>query len=327
MLLVCDVDEYGFQRPEDFDYLVYEKFMSSYLKVLTERQIRWETLKRKNTDFSKLTRTLKRYIRKGIPTSYRTEVWMKVSGAYQNQQQSPDLYSNLLRAQFDRDTVEAIKIDLPRTFPDNIHFETKKRQLFNVLIAYAHHNRDVGYCQGLNYIAGLLLIVTQKEEPTFWLLKMIVEKIVPSYHTKRMTNLIRDLAVLKELIKLKVPEVNNHIENLGLPYTVIASKWFVCLFAEVLPTETVLRIWDCVFAEGYKILFRVGITLIVAHRNVILQADDISVLAELFRNEIIKGEIATDCHNFMKNIFKVPGNLKRRDLERLRLICIDRTNC
>lgn len=45
---------------------------------------------------------------------------------------------------------------------------------------------------------------------------MIVEKIVPSYHTKRMTNLIRDLAVLKELIKLKVPEVNNHIENLGL---------------------------------------------------------------------------------------------------------------
>lgn len=39
----------------------------------------------------------------------------------------------------------------------------------------------------------------------------------------------------------------------GLPYAVIASKWFICIFAEVLPVETVLRIWDCVFAEGYKV--------------------------------------------------------------------------
>lgn len=50
--------------------------------------------------------------------------------------------------------VESIKIDLPRTFPDNIFFNNIKLQLFNVLIAYAHHNKDVGYCQGLNYIAG-----------------------------------------------------------------------------------------------------------------------------------------------------------------------------
>lgn len=41
----------------------------------------------------------------------------------------------------------------------------------------------------------------------------------------------------------------------GLPYAVIASKWFICIFAEVLPAETVLRIWDCVFAEGYKVKF------------------------------------------------------------------------
>lgn len=41
----------------------------------------------------------------------------------------------------------------------------------------------------------------------------------------------------------------------GLPYAVIASKWFICIFAEVLPAETVLRIWDCVFSEGYKVFF------------------------------------------------------------------------
>lgn len=50
--------------------------------------------------------------------------------------------------------MEAIKIDLPRTFPENIVFGRYRRPLFNVLIASASYNPDIGYCQGLNYIAG-----------------------------------------------------------------------------------------------------------------------------------------------------------------------------
>lgn len=45
----------------------------------------------------------------------------------------------------------------------------------------------------------------------------------------------------------------------GLPCAVISTKWLICLFAEVLPTETVLRIWDCVFNEGYKVTQNVQI--------------------------------------------------------------------
>lgn len=128
------------------------------------------------------------------------------------------------------------------------------------------------------WFLGLLVIITNDEEQSFWLLKHIVESVVPQYHTKNMANLLRDLAVFKELVIRRVPDVNRHIENLGklfyfysyfkttlttqlsfigLPYAVIASKWFICIFAEVLPVETVLRIWDCVFAEGYKVSFTI----------------------------------------------------------------------
>lgn len=39
-----------------------------------------------------------------------------------------------------------------RTFPDNILFKNKaepglQKELFNVLLAYGHHNPTVGYCQ------------------------------------------------------------------------------------------------------------------------------------------------------------------------------------
>lgn len=50
--------------------------------------------------------------------------------------------------------VDAIRIDLPRTFPENVFFENIRTPLFNVLVAYANHNKEIGYCQGLNYIAG-----------------------------------------------------------------------------------------------------------------------------------------------------------------------------
>lgn len=140
---------------------------------------------------------------------------MKITGVDKLQQRSPDLYRHLLFTNHEKSISDSISVDLPRTFPDNIFFETKKDQLYKILIAYAHHNRDVGYCQGLNYIAGLLLIVTDDEEKSFWLLKHIVEIIVPQYHTKNMANLLLDMAVFKELIRRRLPAVNKHIENLG----------------------------------------------------------------------------------------------------------------
>lgn len=34
-----------------------------------------------------------------------------------------------------------------------------------------------------------------------------------------------------------MPDVYQHVTNIGLPWPVITTKWFVCLFAEVLPIE------------------------------------------------------------------------------------------
>lgn len=46
-----------------------------------------------------------------------------------------------------------------RTFPDNILFKSKaepgmQKALYNVLLAYGHHNPTVGYCQVIKYCQG-----------------------------------------------------------------------------------------------------------------------------------------------------------------------------
>lgn len=112
----------------------------------------------------------------------RGDVWMRVSGGFDEQQRFPELYQSLLKKNHDvnigelqlwnaafnidhefkntfSSAVESIRIDLPRTFPENPLFGIYRRSLFNVLIAFASYDQDIGYCQGLNYIAGNIEII------------------------------------------------------------------------------------------------------------------------------------------------------------------------
>ncbi|XP_058802813.1 growth hormone-regulated TBC protein 1-A [Phymastichus coffea] len=314
-----NVDEYGFERPPDFNYETYEEFMSEYLKVLAKRAKKWADIIGEGRSLQHSI-TIKRYVRKGIPAEHRGLVWLSVSGGEELKNKSPNFYQQLLTGPHNPHVTDIIKTDLPRTFPDNIFFNNTDRhqcQLYNILLAFAYQNQAVGYCQGLNYIAGLLLIVTKSEETAFWLLKILIDKILPEYYTPTMKGLLTDIDVLAELVRIKVPDVHQHVTNMGLPWAVITTKWFICLFVEVLPTETTLRIWDCLFYEGSKIVFRVALTLIKRNRENLLACKDFTELAECFK-EITKDSIVLHCHDFMQSIFKVPGSLPSSTISKLR---------
>lgn len=273
--------------------------MSQYYRILARRTKRWDELK--DSDKHKKNNTLKRFVRKGIPISHRTTGWMIISGAQLLREESNVTYNELKLQINNQSIIDMIEIDLPRTFPDNIYFSSNSHlpsQLFNILAAFAHQNTEVGYCQGLNYIAGLLLLATKDEEVTFWLLKVLVEKILPQYYIKTMSGLLTDLAVLDELINIQDPHVHRHIKDIGMPWAVATTKWFVCIYSEVLPTETVLRIWDCLFYEGSKILFRVAITLIKTHRQQILETRDLSELVVCFKS-MAESPNVINCHKFI----------------------------
>lgn len=77
-------------------------------------------------------------------------MWLSVSGGEELKNKSPSLYQQLLTELHDSQVSDNIKTDLPRTFPDNIFFnntDRHQRQLFNILLAFAHQNQEVGYCQ------------------------------------------------------------------------------------------------------------------------------------------------------------------------------------
>ncbi|XP_069323899.1 growth hormone-regulated TBC protein 1 isoform X2 [Eulemur rufifrons] len=315
------VDPYGFERPGDFDYAAYEEFFSTYLVILTRRAIKWSKLLKRSGRVQK-SPTVKRYVRKGVPLEHRAHVWMALSGAQARMDRNPGYYQRLLQGEGDPGLEDAVSTDLNRTFPDNVRFQKAaepclQQALYNVLVAYGRHDRGVGYCQGMNFIAGCLILVTGDEEVSFWLLDALVGRILPDYYGPGMLGLRTDQEVLGELVRTKLPAVGALLDRHGVPWALLVSRWFVCLFVDVLPVETVLRIWDCLFNEGSKIIFRVALTLIKHHQALILEATSVPDICDKFKR-ITKGSFAMQCHTFMQKIFSEPGRLPGAAVARLR---------
>ncbi|XP_012518272.1 PREDICTED: growth hormone-regulated TBC protein 1 [Propithecus coquereli] len=247
---------------------------------------------------------------------------MALSGAQAQMDQNPGYYHRLLQGEGDPGLEEAVSTDLNRTFPDNVRFRKTaepclQKALYNVLVAYGRHDRGVGYCQGMNFIAGYLILVTKDEEESFWLLDALVGRILPDYYGPGMLGLKTDQEVLGELVRAKLPAVGALLDRHGVPWALLVSRWFICLFVDVLPVETVLRIWDCLFNEGSKIIFRVALTLIKQHQALILEATGIPDICDKFK-QITQGSFAMECHTFMQKIFSEPGSLSTAAVARLR---------
>ena len=124
------------------------------------------------------------------------------------------------------------------------------------------HNPLIGYCQGMNFIVGVALLFLEPED-AFWLLVAVTEKyFLRNYFDSGLVGAQVDQKCLKDLIKLKLPELHNHLEALEIDASSITLNWFLALFIDSVPFDTLLRIWDTFLLEGSKVLFRVSIYML-----------------------------------------------------------------
>ncbi|XP_022140274.1 growth hormone-regulated TBC protein 1 [Momordica charantia] len=211
--------------------------------------------------------TLKKLIRKGIPPVLRPKVWFSLSGAAKKKSTVPDSYYNDLTKAVEGKVTPAtrqIDHDLPRTFPGHTWLDTPAGHaaLRRVLVGYSFRDSDVGYCQGLNYVAALLLLVMKTEEDAFWMLAVLLENVLVSdCYTTNLSGCHVEQRVFKDLLSKKCPRIAAHLEALDFDVSLVATEWFLCLFSKSLPSETTLRVWDVLFYEGAKVLFHVALAI------------------------------------------------------------------
>lgn len=225
--------------------------------------------------------TLKRLIRKGIPPVLRPKVWFSLSGAAKKRSTVPESYYNDLTIAVEGKVTPAtrqIDHDLPRTFPGHPWLDTPEGHaaLRRVLVVYSFRDSDVGYCQGLNYVGALLLLVMKTEEDAFWMLAVLLENVLVSdCYTNNLSGCHVEQRVFKDLLVKKCPRIAAHLEAMEFDVSLVATEWFLCLFSKSLPSETTMRVWDVLFFEGAKVLFHVALAIFKMKEEELLLAHQV----------------------------------------------------
>lgn len=219
----------------------------------------------------------------------RSEVWAILANvrAYQAQFSS-NYFSTLGVEMVPSLTVEDIEKDVGRTYPEHELFRTErgKNDLRSLLVAYAAHNSDIGYCQGINFIGGMLLLFADIER-AFWLLCALLRdckssnesshRLLPAENYSRsMTGAQTDQLVFRSIVRAELPEVTSRMETLGLHIELFTVQWFMCAFVCTLPTTTALRVWDWLFLDGQEVLFTTAVGILKLEEPRILGASGIS---------------------------------------------------
>ena len=104
----------------------------------------------------------------GVPRNRRGEIWLFIA-KNRSKDSTPDTceevdmrtpYRELLQSLTDQQ--HAILVDLGRTFPKHAFYQKSlgpgQLSLFNLLKAYSLFDKQVGYCQGLSFVAAILLL-------------------------------------------------------------------------------------------------------------------------------------------------------------------------
>ncbi|XP_022816755.1 uncharacterized protein LOC111349754 isoform X1 [Spodoptera litura] len=145
--------------------------------------------------------------------------------------------------------------------------------LRRVLLAYARWNKDVGYCQGFNMLAAIILEVMDKSESdSLKVMIYLVEAVLPEgYFADDLRGLSADMAAFRDLLRLRLPRLAQHMDHLQrisdgggveppLP-DVFTMQWFLTLYATWLPREFLLRIWDLVLLDGNEVLLLTALAI------------------------------------------------------------------
>ncbi|XP_047226095.1 TBC1 domain family member 4 isoform X5 [Girardinichthys multiradiatus] len=228
----------------------------------------------------------------GVPKSRRGEVWLLLSHQHRLQhrlphrQQAPDIpYYDLLKQLTAQQ--HAILVDLGRTFPTHQYFSVQlgagQLSLYNLLKAYSLMDTEVGYCQGISFVAGVLLL-HMREEQAFDMLKFLMYDLgIRRQYRPDMVSLQIQMYQLSRLLHDYHRDLYNHLEEYEIGPSLYAAPWFLTLFASQFPLGFVSRIFDFVFVQGTEVIFKVALCLLSSHEGEIVECDSFESIVDYLK--------------------------------------------
>lgn len=197
-----------------------------------------------------------------------------------------DQYETLLQISIGQEDIDdIIARDIHRTFPEHplFGFEQGQKALFNLLKAYSLHDLEVGYCQGMAFVAGLLLFYVP-EHNAFQVFCRLMDGGDAGIGLRKMylpglEGLKDSLVMFEYLMQTYLPKLKCHLEEHGAVPILYATQWFLSMFSCPFPVPFCARLIDFMLLQGNdSIMLRTAVSVMAEFESELLARDDFEAL-------------------------------------------------
>ena len=170
---------------------------------------------------------------------------------------------------------DEIKRDINRTFYTKKFIEGDgKKMLLDILTALAFIRPEIGYCQGMNFIAGALINFIDDEERCFWIFLSFIDNIdMSNLYTKNMPDYNIRVYQLNYYIKEYFPELSFHFKKHQINPDVFFSKWILTIFSNYLPFDVLYKVWDVFIIDKWKAIFKFSLMILNSMKDKLITMD------------------------------------------------------
>ncbi|KAL8427120.1 hypothetical protein Efla_001401 [Eimeria flavescens] len=134
--------------------------------------------------------------------------------------------------------------------------------LQTVLESYAIMRPDIGYVQGMAFIAATLLLYMDEYSAFVCFANLMLRRSVHAFYTFNMPAVDAFFRCFDALLEERHPMVLQHLQDLGIETDVFLVDWMYTIFTRCLPFELLGRVWDLFIIKGDVVLFQTSLAII-----------------------------------------------------------------
>ncbi|KAI9660717.1 MAG: hypothetical protein M1821_010069 [Bathelium mastoideum] len=256
-------------------------------------------------------------IRAGVPPPLRGVVWVSMAGARDIE----------LENKFDSLCNEtspyegAISKDIGRSFPGVEMFRDAdgegQRMLSRVLTSFSLYDPQIGYCQGLGFLVGPLLMQMGEREAFCVLVRLMERYDLRCCFLPDLSGLHLRIYQFQQMLAKHLPQLAAHLDSMQVEAAYL-SQWFLSLFAVTCPLPMLFRIYDVILAEGApETLMRVAMSLMRRNEKRILASTEFEEVMQLLLSRSLWEPYGQNADELVNDFVSFTGMVTHEGLQTL----------
>ncbi|RZF49182.1 hypothetical protein LSTR_LSTR008468 [Laodelphax striatellus] len=228
----------------------------------------------------------------GVPPCVRGRVWKLAIGNELNLThqlydicclRAQDMLKSANDGNCDRSTednkessVQLIQLDISRTFPNLCIFQQGGPyydMLHCLLGAYVCYRPDVGYVQGMSFLAAVLILNMEVADAFICFANLLNRPCHMAFFSLNQSLMQAYYATYNDLLCENLPQIFMHFKDSSLTPDLYLLDWIYTVFTKAMNLDLACRVWDIFLRDGEEFIFRTALGVLHLCKDTLLEMD------------------------------------------------------